>query len=94
MLTDPAVLRQPLAESIAQSVEYIDNGFGPIVIEPVLTHVQRRSTITLIDRGARRWSRRRWLYSLRGRQRAFWLPTWGRELALQAPLASSSTSAV
>ena len=94
VLTDPAVLRQPLAESIAQSVEYIDNGFGPIVIEPVLTHVQRRSTITLIDRGARRWSRRRWLYSLRGRQRAFWLPTWGRELALQAPLASSSTSVI
>jgi hypothetical protein len=94
VLTDPAVLRQPLAESIAQSVEYIDNGFGPIVIEPVLTHVQRRSTITLIDRGARRWSRRRWLHALRGRQRAFWLPTWGRELVLQAPLTSSATSVI
>ncbi|AVW90697.1 hypothetical protein [Celeribacter baekdonensis] len=94
VLTDPAVLRQPLAESIAQSVEYIDNGFGPIVIEPVLTHVQRRSTITLIDRGAGRWSRRRWLYSLRGRQRAFWLPTWGRELVLQAAVTSSATSVI
>ncbi len=94
VLTDPAVLRQPLAESIAQSVEYIDNGFGPIVIEPVLTHVQRRSTITLIDRGAARWMRRRWLHGLRGRQRAFWLPTWGRELVLQAPVTSSSTSVI
>lgn len=94
VLTDPAVLRQPLGETLGQTVEFIDNGFGPIVIEPLLTHVQRRSTITLIDRGARRWSRRRWLYSLRGRQRAFWLPTWGRELALQAPLASSSTSVI
>ena len=94
VLTDPAVLRQPLAESIAQSVEYIDNGFGPIVIEPVLTHVQRRSTITLIDRGAARWTRRLWLNSLRGRQRAFWLPTWGRELVLQAPVTSSSTSVI
>tara|TARA_R110002072_G_scaffold82537_1_gene188031 strand:+ start:1975 stop:3096 length:1122 start_codon:yes stop_codon:yes gene_type:complete len=94
VLTDPAVLRQPLAESIAQSVEYIDNGFGPILIEPVLTHVQRRSTITLLDRGAARWMRRRWLRSLRGRQRAFWLPTWGRELVLQAPVTSSATSVV
>ena len=94
VLTDPAVLRQPLAESIAQSVEYIDNGFGPIVIEPVLTHVQRRSTISLIDRGAARWTRRRWLHSLRGRQRAFWLPTWGRELVLQAPVTSSATSVI
>jgi hypothetical protein len=94
VLTDPAVLRQPLAESIAQSVEYIDNGFGPIVIEPVLTHVQRRSAITLMDRGAARWMRRRWLHSLRGRQRAFWLPTWGRELVLQAPVTSSATSVI
>lgn len=94
VLTDPAVLRQPLAESIAQSVEYIDNGFGPIVIEPMLTHVQRRSTITLVDRGTARWSRRRWLHSLRGRQHAFWLPTWGWELVLQAPVTSSATSIV
>ena len=76
VLTDPAVLRQPLAESLGQSVEYIDNGFGPIVIEPVLTHFQRRSTITLVDRGAvARRSRRGWLHGLHGRQRAFWLPT-------------------
>ncbi len=94
VLTDPAVLRQPLAESVAQSVEYIDNGFGPIVIEPVLTHVQRRSTITLVDRGKARWSRRRWLYVLRGRQHAFWLPTWGRELVLQTSVTSSATSVV
>ena len=94
VLTDPAVLRQPLAESIAQSVEYIDNGFGPIVIEPVLTHVQRRSTITLVDRGTARWSRRRWLHSLRGRQHAFWLPTWGRELILQTSVTSSATSVI
>lgn len=94
VLTDPAVLRQPLAETIGQTVEYIDNGFGPIVIEPVLTHVQRRTTITLIDRGAGRWTRRRWLYGLRGRQRAFWLPTWGRELVLQAAVTSSATSVI
>ena len=94
VLTDPAVLRQPLAETIGQTVEYIDNGFGPIVIEPVLTHVQRRSTITLVDRGTARWPRRRWLHASRGRQHAFWLPTWGRELVLQAPVASSATSIV
>lgn len=94
VLTDPAVLRQPLAETIGQTVEYSDNGFGPIVIEPVLTHVQRRSTITILDRGAARWMRRRWLHALRGRQRAFWLPTWGRELVLQAPVTSSATSVI
>jgi hypothetical protein len=92
VLTDPAVLRQPLAETLGQTVEAIDNGFGPIVLKPVLTHVQRRSTITLIDRGTARLTRRRWLLSLRGRQRAFWLPTWGRELVLQAAVTSGATS--
>lgn len=92
VLTDPAVLRQPLAESLGQSVEYIDNGFGPVVIEPVLTRFRRQSIITLLDRGAARRTRRGWLYGLRGRQRAFWLPTWGRELVLQAPVASSATA--
>jgi hypothetical protein len=94
VLTDPAVLRQPLAETLGQTLEAIDNGFGPIVLEPVLTHVQRRSTITLIDRGTARLTRRRWLLSLRGRQRAFWLPTWGRELGLQATATSGATSIV
>ncbi len=94
VLTDPAVLRQPLAETLGPTVEAIDNGFGPIVLEPVLTHVQRRSTITLIDRGTARLTRRRWLLSLRGRQRAFWLPTWGRELVLQAAVTSGATSII
>jgi hypothetical protein len=94
VLTDPAVLRQPLAETIGQTVEFIDNGFGPIVIEPVLTHVQRRSTIALVDRGTARWTRRRWLHALRGRQRGFWLPTWGRELVLQSSVTSSATSVI
>ncbi|MDX5370248.1 MAG: hypothetical protein LPL29_12820 [Alphaproteobacteria bacterium] len=94
VLTDPAVLRQPLAETLGQTVEAIDNGYGPIVLEPILTHVQRRSTITLIDRGPARLTRRHWLFSLRGRQRAFWLPTWGRELVLQAAVTSGATSLV
>ena len=94
VLIDPAVLRQPLAETLGQTVEAIDNGYGPIVLEPVITHVQRRSTITLIDRGSARLTRRRWLLSLRGRQRPFWLPTWGRELVLQAAATSGATSII
>ena len=39
---------------------------------------------------AKRWALRRWLWSLRGRQTSFWLPTWGRELQLQAAMTSGS----
>ena len=38
-----------------------------------------------------RWALRRWLWSLRGRQASFWLPTWGRELQLRAAMTAGST---
>jgi len=84
LLIDPTVLHQPVRDTIGQTVEMVDNGFGPVVIEPTRAYLQRRSTITFSDFGQRTaWSRRRWLHSLRGRQLSFWLPTWGRELVLQ-----------
>jgi len=89
VLIDASVLRQPLRDTISQTVEMVDNGFGPVVIEPTRSYLQRRSTITFSDYGRHdAWSRRRWLHSLRGRQQAFWLPTWGRELVLQADTAA------
>ena len=87
------VLRQPLSETVARTVDIVDNGFGPLVLEPVRDYLQRRSNLTLVDHGpAARWTRRQWLISLRGRQGAFWVPTWGRELVLQAPVAAGDTS--
>ena len=93
VLIDPSLVRQPLPETVAQAFEAVDSGLGPIVLEPLRDLVERGSVLSLYDTGlAECWSRRRWLHSLRGRQRAFWLPTWGRELVLQAPVTSSDTS--
>lgn len=84
VLMEPSVLRQPLAETLSQSFEGVDSGHGPVVFEPLRTLVQRGTIMTLKDNGLpRTWSRRRWLHHLRGRTRAFWLPSWGREIALQ-----------
>lgn len=81
VLTDPSVLRQPLAASLRQAVAYVDNGFGPVVLEPLRDLVEHRETITLRAQGpAARARLLGWLHSLRGRQASFWLPSWGREL--------------
>ncbi|WP_372894169.1 hypothetical protein, partial [Rhodosalinus sp.] len=32
--TDPSLLRRPLTASLARSVAYIDNGYGPVIVEP------------------------------------------------------------
>lgn len=84
VLMDPSLLRQPLTETLSQAFEAVDSGLGPVVLEPLRNLVERGSVLGLKDIGpARTWARRRWLHRLRGRTRAFWLPTWGRELDLQ-----------
>jgi hypothetical protein len=89
--TDPSLTRAPLTASLRRAVEYVDNGFGPVVIDPLRDVFERGETITLKAQSpAERWALRRWLWSLRGRQASFWLPTWGRELQLQATMTSGS----
>lgn len=92
VLTDPSVIRQPLAAALRQAVEYVDNGFGPVVVEPIRDLVARGETITLRAHGpAARARLRRWLLALRGRQASVWLPSWGRELRLTAPMSADAT---
>jgi hypothetical protein len=90
--TNPSLVRSPLSASFRRAVEYVDNGFGPVVVEPLRDVFERGEAITLKAQGApARWAQRRWLWSLRGRQSSFWLPTWGRELQLRAAMTSGST---
>ena len=90
--TDPSLTRSPITASLRRAVEYVDNGFGPVVVEPLRELFERGEAITLKAQGAaERWALRRWLWSLRGRQASFWLPTWGRELQLRAAMTSGST---
>ncbi|PLL10153.1 hypothetical protein C0V75_22065 [Tabrizicola sp. TH137] len=90
--TDPSLTRSPITASLRRAVEYVDNGFGPVVVEPLRDMYERGEAIALKAQGAaERWALRRWLWSLRGRQTSFWVPTWGRELQLRAAMTSGST---
>ncbi|PQO22059.1 hypothetical protein C2I36_15035 [Rhodobacteraceae bacterium WD3A24] len=89
VLTDPTVVRNPVGSNIERAVEYVDAELGPIAVEPARDITARGEQITMVDHGlAKAWARRAWLFSLAGRLSAFWLPTWGRELRLQAGLSS------
>ncbi len=89
--TDPSLVRRPLSTSLRRAVEYVDNGFGPVVVEPMRDVFERSETITLKAQGpTARHALRRWLWSLRGRQASFWLPSWGHELQLRAAMTSGS----
>tara|TARA_R110002072_G_scaffold272739_4_gene432940 strand:- start:79 stop:1245 length:1167 start_codon:yes stop_codon:yes gene_type:complete len=89
--TDASLVRRSLTASLRQAVEYVDNGFGPVVVEPIRDLFERSEAITLKAQGPiKRHALRRWLWSLRGRQASFWLPTWGHELQLRGAMTSGS----
>jgi hypothetical protein len=89
--TNPSLTRRPLTASLRRAVEYVDNGFGPVVVEPMRDVFERGESITLKAQGpTARHAMRRWLWSLRGRQASFWLPTWGYDLQLRAGMTSGS----
>ena len=90
--TNPSLTRAPLASTLKQAVEYVDNGFGPVTVEPLRDLFERGETITFKAKTpAERHDLRRWLYALRGRQTPFWLPTWGAELQLRTAMTASTT---
>lgn len=83
VLTDPSVVVTPLDGAVARAVDYVDSGLGTVVGMPVRNVVISRETISFIDQGlSARWSRRRFLHYLRGRDGAFWLPSWSRDLEM------------
>ena len=89
--TDPSLVRRPLIASLRRAIEYVDNGFGPVTVEPIRDVFERGEAITLKAQGpAARHGLRRWLWSLRGRQAGFWLPSWGHELQLRAAMTQGS----
>lgn len=83
VLTDRTVLVGDLNERISRSIDQMDNGSGPVSVDIKNSWVDSAKSITfdLLDR-QERWRARRWLHSLRGKQKAFWLPTWNPDFIL------------
>lgn len=93
VLTDRTVLIEDLNERISRSIDQMDNGSGPVSVDIKTSWVDSAKSITfdLLDR-QERWRARRWLHSLRGKQRAFWLPTWNPDLILLEDVGSTGAA--
>jgi hypothetical protein len=92
VLTESPKLIADISESIVRAAEYVDNGFGPVAVETLLTYSDFGQTLGFHEtRGARLWRRRLWLHSLMGKQKAFWLPSFNMDLQLQADIGSADT---
>jgi len=87
---------EPLDGSLSLDVEILDNGVGSIEVEPLREVFENRFGASIAKRtAASRWAFRKWLFHIRGRDRAFWVPDWAGALSLQnAPAAGSTTITV
>lgn len=82
---------EPLAASIAPVFLTVDNGQGPVALEPRDEFIASRHTMSWRLK-ANLWERRNWLNYIRGRDRAFWLADWQRDFALVNPITAAGTT--
>ena len=84
---------EPLQASFVPSVAFVDSRLGPVEIERQRTPIDARYTMSWRISGLTKlWERKKWLHLIRGRDRAFWLADWSRDLTLQAPVGAADTS--
>lgn len=76
----------PLDERISRAIDVFDNEQGRRDVEVTSNWASRRYTVAM-RKGSRAavWSIRQWLHSRRGRQKAFWLPSFNRDAVLAQP---------
>jgi len=93
VLTDRSVSTTGLRTGVAQNHERVGNRLGKYSLEERSDWLQVMSGIMFVDETpADKWSRRRWVWGLKGRQKPFWLPTWRKDLVLASSIGASDTS--
>lgn len=76
----------PLDERITRAIDVFDNEQGQIAVEVQSNWAGRRYTVAM-RKGSRAavWALRQWLHSRKGRQKAFWLPSYNKDAVLAQP---------
>ncbi|MCG7520846.1 hypothetical protein [Ruegeria sp. Ofav3-42] len=93
VMTDPSVSISPLGGGVAQAARYLDSGFGGLVAVDVRNFPESTSTVSFQDATPEtRWKRKQWFSSVRGRDSAFWLPSWAEDLSLVQGVSAASNS--
>ncbi|WP_163836878.1 hypothetical protein [Spartinivicinus ruber] len=91
VLTDRSVIVSSLDENIIRDVEVIDNSTGTIIVDTKTNYPLHKQKINWHTTSkAELWRVKQWIYSRQGKQKAFWLPSWGQDLTLTEVMAAQS----
>lgn len=93
IINDPLSDVSPLDGGVGQLFQMVDSQLGSMELITVENYVRPRWTVQFQDyTAATRWARKQWIYKVRGRDGAFWLPTWKEDLTLTAPIGAADTT--
>lgn len=93
VVTERPALVTNVSESIVQSADYVDNGFGPVALEVARDYADYGQTVSFLDRlGSPFWARRTWLHSLNGKQKPFFLPSFNNDLVPTGTIGALDTT--
>ena len=93
LLLSPSVLLGDASEQIYRDVEVLDDEIGVRVLDPRRDFPEFRQTLNfdVLTRGEL-WPLRRWLHSVRGRQKSFFVPTWNMDIVPLSDIALTDVS--
>lgn len=94
-LTDYTMVVGSMDEQVSRELDVLDNTSGVIHVDTLSNiPVRRAFTTSVAKTKADRWKAKTWYHYLNGKQKAFWLPTWNKDLELVEPILSSSQTMV
>jgi hypothetical protein len=79
-----------LKESITRKVNRLDNGIGPVLLDPVCDHPTLGKSLNwLLHTRESIWAFRRWLQTRRGKTVPFNMPSWQQDIYLTQSIGAS-----
>lgn len=93
VITDRSILAGGSREKVGKESDVFDNQVGVIWKGEKYRYASSFGQMSWGPRrGQELWELRKWLYTLRGRQKGFWIPSWNRDLEIVNNIASSNTT--
>ena len=92
---DRRTVRSNISEKLFTDCDVLDGETGVIVMAPIRDFPEHEQTISrTFTKRDDLWSFKQWLYTKRGKQKTFFLPSWNQDITATTDLLTASTSIV
>lgn len=95
VVVDRTVIVGDIEERIVRPLDIFDNEAGVVEVDVQDNWVRHNQILTISTKNrAERWKARKWLHSLKGKQKTFWLVSWNKDLEILSPITPTTSGLV